>query len=208
MDALDDARGNVPFQRRLCKSMDAEDGKLAARKWTSRETVHEEDNVRLKISTTLAFLLHHAQRTRDFVETPTKGKVKHLNLADFLVLARKQVFLGSFTTRVLLHPCRFEHSPRLAPRGHADSSHTMTTASNPKDSCCRTISRTFGTSKLALLSCSNREKVVAQVFGCMRTLPQLQHKVAFLIQLPLLNCSSKTKAKRSGSPWPNFQRNH
>ena len=69
--------------------------------------------------------------------------------------------------------------------------------------CCRSISRTFGTSKLALLSCSSREKV-GQVFGCQRPLPE--HKVAFPTQLPLLEGSSTTKAKRSSSPWPNCQR--
>ena len=81
----------------------------------------------------------------------------------------------------------------MAPRGLATSCRTMTTASNPKDSCCRSFRRTVGTSKLALLSCSSREKV-GQVFGCLCTSSQLQHKVAFQLQVPLLRGSSNTTA--------------
>ena len=75
--------------------MDAEDGKACSTQVDfARETVLEEDNVRLETNTPAALLLHQAHYTQEFVDTPAKGQSETIEFARLFWYWRINEVLG------------------------------------------------------------------------------------------------------------------
>ena len=143
--------------------------------------MHEGDNVLLEITTHPAFLLHQEQHAKEFVETPTKGKVKQLRCAPHFWYWRDNE---------LWVPLRRELCPVLVGWNSRNAwlhwstpffGYTMTTAFNSK-----------GLLLQKPLSQPRNELVGAAILPE----PQLQPKVAYLMHLLLLQGSSKTREKK------------